>query len=94
MGWGFPLFVMSLVVYFGYYAVYANHGLVNLMKLQNAVEVKKAELERIRGERLVLERRVSLLRPQSVDPDLLEEQARSRLGLSAPDEVVIMKDKR
>jgi cell division protein FtsB len=35
-----------------------------------------------------------LLRPESVDPDLLEEQARSRLGLSGADEVVILKDKR
>ena len=48
----------------------------------------------MRGERLALEHRVQLLRPESVDPDLLEEQARARLGLSEPDEVVILKDKR
>jgi cell division protein FtsB len=35
-----------------------------------------------------------LLRPESVDPDLLEEQARARLGLTQGDEVVILKDKR
>jgi len=43
---------------------------------------------------LALEHRVSLLRPESVDPDMLEEQARSRLGLTDRDEVVILKDRR
>jgi cell division protein FtsB len=37
---------------------------------------------------------VRLLRPESVDPDLLEEQARARLGLAQGDEVVILKDKK
>lgn len=93
-GWGFPLVMMSLVLYFGYFVVYGNHGLINWLKLQTAIEAKHAELDRVRGERSALERRVRLLRPESVDPDLLEEQARSRLGLSQPDEVVILKDKR
>ncbi len=86
--------MMSLVLYFGYFAVYGNHGLINWLKLQNAIEVKQADLDHVRAERTALERRVRLLRPESVDPDLLEEQARSRLGLSQPDEVVILKDKR
>ena len=89
----FPLIVLSLVVYFGYFAIYGNHGLVNWMRLQHEIELKQADLERVRGERLALEHRVRLLRPESVDPDLLEEQARARLGLSGPDEVVILKDK-
>ncbi len=93
-GWSFPLIVAALVVYFGYFAIYGNHGLINWLRLQNAIYAKHVELDRIQAERAALERRVRLLRPESVDPDLLEEQARSRLGLSAPDEVVILKDKR
>ena len=92
-GLAFPLIVLSLVVYFGYFAVYGNHGLVNWMRLQHQIELKQVEVDRVRGEREALEHRVRLLRPESVDPDLLEEQARARLGLSGPDEVVILKDK-
>ena len=89
----FPLLVMSLVIYFGYFAIYGNHGLLNWIRLQHAIDLKQTDLDSVRGERVALEHRVRLLRPESVDPDLLEEQARARLGLSGPDEVVILKDK-
>jgi cell division protein FtsB len=93
-GLGFALAVLGLSAYFGYFLIYGNHGLVNLARVQQEIAVKRAELERMRRERLVLEHRVRLLRPESVDPDLLEEQARARLGLTERDEVVIFKDRR
>ena len=93
-GLGFTLVVMALVLYFGYFAIYGNHGLVNWIRLNHEIELKQADLARVQAERLALEHRVRMLRPESVDPDLLEEQARARLGLSEPDEVVILKDKR
>ena len=90
----FPLVTLGLAGYFGYYLIYGNHGIINLARLQSEIEVKQAELDRIRAQHEALEHRVSLLRPQSVDPDMLEEQARSRLGLTDRDEVVILKDRR
>ena len=93
-GLAFPLVVTSLVLYFGYFAIYGSHGLVNWVRLQHEIDAKQTELEGIRAERAALEHRVHLLRPESVDPDLLEEQARARLGLSESDEVVILKDKK
>lgn len=90
-GWSFPLLVMALVGYFSYFAVFGNHGLLRWSRLQATVEAKQTELDRLQEERLSLQRRVSLLRPESVDDDMLEEQARSRLGLTEADEVVILK---
>ena len=90
-GWSFPLLVMALVVYFSYFAVFGNHGLLRWSKLDAAVEAKEVEFNKLRSERIALQRRVSLMRPESVDPDMLEEQARARLGLTEPDEVVILK---
>lgn len=90
-GWSFPLLVMALVVYFSYFAVFGNHGLLRWSKLDAAVDAKQAEFDKLRSERIALQRRVSLMRPESVDPDMLEEQARARLGLTEPDEVVILK---
>jgi cell division protein FtsB len=93
-GVGFTLVIIALAGYFGYFAIYGKHGLVNWIRLQEEIGLKQAELDRTKTERAALEHRVRLLRPESVDPDLLEEQARSRLGLSQGDEVVILKDKR
>lgn len=93
-GVGFTLVIIALVLYFGYFAIYGKHGLVNWIRLQQEIGLKQGELDRVRVERAALEHRVRLLRPESVDPDLLEEQARARLGLSQDDEVVILKDKR
>ena len=93
-GLGFPLACMGLAAYFGYYLLYGNHGSVSLVRVQQEIELKQAQLEQIRADRRALEHRVSLLRPESVDPDMLEEQARAQLGLTEHDEVVILKNKR
>jgi cell division protein FtsB len=90
-GWSFPLLVLALVGYFSYFAVFGNHGLLRWSRLQATVEAKQAELEKLSAERISLERKVSLMRPGSIDDDMLEEQARSRLGLTESDEVVILK---
>ncbi len=44
----------------------------------------------IEQERLRLENKVALLRPESIDPDLLDELARSQLGMAAPGDVVVI----
>ena len=48
-----------------------------------------AEAELVKHERTDLEARIALLRESSIDPDLLEEQVRKRLGFAHPDEVVV-----
>lgn len=82
----------ALTVYFGYFALYGRHGLVNYAKLQREAELRQADLDRIAAERSALERRVNLLKPESIDPDLLEERARDTLGLTGPNELVLPRD--
>jgi cell division protein FtsB len=93
-GLAFPLVTLGLAAYFGYYLIYGNHGIINVARLQHEIVLKQAQLDAVRAQRQALEHRVSLLRPESVDPDMLEEQARARLGLTDRDEVVILKDRR
>jgi cell division protein FtsB len=54
------------------------------------MRAENANLEAVRGQRQVLDLRVSNLKPDHVDPDLLDEQVRATLNLVAPDEIVIM----
>lgn len=79
----------ALILYFGYFALYGRHGLVNFAKLQRESELRQADLDLIVAERTALERRVNLLKPESIDPDLLEERARDTLGLTGPNELVL-----
>jgi cell division protein FtsB len=78
-----------LIAYFGYFALYGRHGLVNYAKLQREAELRQVDLDAIAAERAALERRVNLLKPGSIDPDLLEERARDTLGLTGPNELVL-----
>jgi cell division protein FtsB len=85
-----PLIGALFVAYFGYYAIQGDRGLLAYLRL--AQEIRKAEITRelLAAERETIERRVKLLRPDSMDPDMLEERARETLGLGGKDEVVVM----
>ena len=47
----------------------------------------------VRSEREALEHRVSLLHPQTLDADMLDEMARRVLGLGRPDEIIILTER-
>ena len=47
-----------------------------------------AKFEALQAERMRLENKVALLRPESIDPDLLDELARGNLELAKPTDVV------
>jgi cell division protein FtsB len=80
---------MCAVVYFGYHAIQGDRGLLTMIKLDNRIASVKADLAESRTEEAALERRVSLMRPASLDRDMLEEQVRQVLNYTHPDDVVI-----
>ena len=60
------------------------------LSLTREIRAENANLDAVRGQRQALDLKVSNLRPDHVDPDLLDEQVRATLNLAAPDEIVIM----
>ena len=70
----------------------ATAGLIAWLRLTQEVEQVNASLEILRPERARLEHKVALLRPDSLDLDLLEERARVVLGLGHPRDLVIVED--
>jgi cell division protein FtsB len=46
----------------------------------------------LRAEQQALSLKVSDLKPNHLDPDLLDERVRASLNLAAPNEIVIMQD--
>ncbi len=75
--------------YLVYGASTGEHGLKAEVKDDAEAEVLKTELAALKEERARWDRRVVALRSDSVDRDLLEEEAHTKLDRVAKDEVVI-----
>jgi|SRR5271166_4366893 len=86
------VFYLVLGVASGYLvwgALNGEHGLKAKLKDDAEAEAVKTELAALREERARWERRVNALRPESVDRDLLDEEAHAKLDRVSKDEVVI-----
>lgn len=87
-----PLIALLLMAYFGYHIVQGERGLFSWMRLRQKITNSQEQLTKLQSEKEILERRVGLLRPDSLDQDMLEQRAREVLNLGHPDEVVIYDD--
>ncbi len=79
-----------IVGYFLYHTIQGDHGWLAMLRLQGQVETAQDNLTELQKERQELDHRVQLMRPDHLDPDLLDEQARQLLDYSKPDEVIIL----
>jgi cell division protein FtsB len=86
-----PVLGACLMGYFSYHLVQGERGLIAWLRLSNDIREAKEEAATVRLQREVLERRVSHLRPESLDRDLLDERARATLNVALPNEIVIIK---
>ena len=80
----------ALLGYFAWHAYKGPRGYPYQEQQRATVAKLQNELDGATASRDALEYRVSLLRPESIDPDLLDELARSELGLAGPDELVVL----
>ena len=75
--------------YFMYHAATGDHGFFAYLKYQAEEQRLVSELEELRSRRDGLEAKVALLRPESLDPDMLDEQAREVINFAHPRDIVI-----
>jgi cell division protein FtsB len=79
----------------GYFAWSAWHGERGLMARQHyeaQIAQREATIETLKAERAGWEKRVSMLQPEHIDRDLLEERARATLNSGHPNEVIVLFD--
>lgn len=84
-----PLLLLLALFYLAFHAVSGERGLYAWFRENKRLELLQAELRETTEKREAYERKIHLLRPESIDLDMLDEQARSVLGFVGPDEVVI-----
>jgi cell division protein FtsB len=87
---GLALYAMAaaVVCYFGVNAYTGKYGLNARQELDQEIVVLTSELARLKRERAESEQRVSLLRSDRVDPDMLDERARYQLDYANPRDLV------
>ena len=85
-----PLLGIALTGYFAYHLVEGDRGLRAWVRVAQELRVAKDTLSTISASRAELEHRVSHMRPDHVDPDLLDSQVRKTLDFVSPDEIVII----
>jgi cell division protein FtsB len=83
-----------LIGYFGVNAYTGNHGLKARHDLDQQIAQLSVELSALKAERAIWERRVSLLKSESLDPDMLDERARALLDYVDPRDLTLILKRR
>jgi len=81
---------LMLCLYFSYHAVFGHRSILALSMLETSIEKTVAERDNLAHKRQILEYKVASMRPDSLNPDLLEERARFVLGYKRMDEVGVL----
>jgi cell division protein FtsB len=83
-------FGVCLCMYFSFHAVHGDRGVLRLVSANTQLETLSIHSDNLSAQRAELERKVAMMRPGSVDKDLLEERVRSTLGYKHADEYAIL----
>lgn len=84
-----PALFLLLVAYFLYNATQGDRGLQAYALRQEQLKGVQADLAKAQADQAGWDRRVSELRSQRVDPDMLDERARAMLNLAEPTDIVV-----
>lgn len=85
------VFLCCLVVlgYFGWHGFYGPRSFTHKATVLKRVAAAKKQLKDLENQRERKNARVSLLRPRSIDPDMLDEMARKTLGFVKSDDIQV-----
>lgn len=79
----------ALLGYFSWHAWKGPRGYPYQESLQQQLAALDLKYEKLKDDRQALEHKVTLLRPDSIDPDLLDEMARAKLDMAKPGDLVV-----
>lgn len=71
---------MGLFMYFSYHLIQGERSYIRYISLTETVQAMEAETNDLQNHRKELETKVAMMRPGSINRDMLEERARVVLG--------------
>lgn len=86
-------FPFALILYFIYHAIQGNHGILAWFEVEKKLRIAQEELTRLKKIHYDMDHRVRMLRPETLDPDLLDERVRSVLNLAKKEDFVVIDKK-
>ena len=81
---------LGVLSYFGWHGFYGPRSIEHGRFISAQVEKYQSELKKVQERRVQRDARVALLRPQSIDPDMLDEVARKTLQFTAENDLVVI----
>lgn len=87
-----PLLCLAALSYFVYHTINGDRGILAWWHLRQEISKAQATLKDTAAMRAAMERRASLMRPDNLDPDMLEEQARRLLNMSRDGDMIILQE--
>lgn len=84
----FNITLVLIMIYFVFHAIFGNRGIIAYLTLKEELRQSTLILNQLVSTRNKIENHTALLRPGSLDKDMLDEQIRHVLGLSDPTEKI------
>jgi cell division protein FtsB len=80
---------LTLLAYLAWQGFYSPRGYKYREQLHQRIEALAKQRDEIEGQRKLIETRVALMRPESIDPDMLDELVRKDLNMVHPSDVIV-----
>ena len=88
-----PVLGFVATVYCVYHTIEGDHGIAAWVRINHELHAAQDNLDAVTKQRLALDQKVRDMRPDHVDPDLLDEEVRKNLDMAQPNEIVIIRPK-
>lgn len=82
------IIIFFFLLYFTIHSFYGDRGFVSYCLVQKKIESKLETLTKLQSIRIKLKNQVNLVRNESIDLDILNEQARKKLNFANPKELI------
>ncbi|MFG1344546.1 septum formation initiator family protein [Xanthobacter autotrophicus DSM 431] len=83
----------AVIGYFAYHAYNGDHGLVARRNYEQEMRGLESDLAALKAQRKAIENKVSLLAPNQLDPDMLDEEGRRQLNFINGKDLVLLRSK-
>lgn len=85
-----PALTAAYLGYFGFHALHGSYGILARTQFEAQAAELEDQLAELRAEHDALEAKAALLRPENLDPDMVDEWARRNLNEIAANEFVLV----